>query len=136
MEFKIDNVYKTVEGVFNGVHMRGAGDKVYAIPGNYASKSRLVEGDQLKLLILNDGTLIFKQIDLIPRVRFIGIVEDNEGTWILRNPRTSQEYSVISSSFAFFKLKLGDEVAAITSEGANWATIDSVIGTLEPEIEY
>ena len=136
MNKPLDNIYKTVEGTFDGVNMRGADNKIYAMSGNYASKSRLVQGDKLKLLVLHDGTLIFKQIELVERVRFIGIVVEALGQLMLKDAKTGRSYAVIASSFAFFKLKPGSEVAAITSKDATWAAIDSVIGELEPEIEY
>ena len=51
-----------VEGVFNGQIMIGPDGKQYSVPANYASKSKLVEGDILKLTIDKDGSFIFKQI--------------------------------------------------------------------------
>ena len=39
---------KVVEGVFDGQTMLGPDGKNYPIPANYASKSKLVEGDILK----------------------------------------------------------------------------------------
>jgi len=60
---------RVIEGVFNGEGMVGSDGKVYSVPPNYASKSRLVEGDILKLTIKNDGTFIYKQIGPIERRR-------------------------------------------------------------------
>ncbi|MBU1146566.1 hypothetical protein KKD80_03410, partial [Patescibacteria group bacterium] len=39
---------RIMEGVFNGQNMIGADGKEYLVPANYASKSKLVEGDILK----------------------------------------------------------------------------------------
>ena len=41
--------------------------KNYPIPANYASKSKLVEGDLMKLTIAEDGSFIYKQIGPVPR---------------------------------------------------------------------
>ena len=42
---------RVVEGVFNGQNMIGGDGEEYPIPANYSSKSKLVEGDILKLTI-------------------------------------------------------------------------------------
>ena len=51
---------KVVEGVFDGQKMAGPDGKEYPVPANYASKSKLVEGDILKLTIADDGSFIYK----------------------------------------------------------------------------
>ena len=53
-----------IEGVFDGQHMIGPDGKKYSVPANYASKSKLVEGDILKLTIDRQGNFIYKQIGL------------------------------------------------------------------------
>jgi hypothetical protein len=42
---------KVIEGVFDGQNMMGSDSKTYPVPANYASKSKLVQGDILKLTI-------------------------------------------------------------------------------------
>ena len=42
---------KVIEGVFDGQIMIGPDGKNYPVPANYASKSKLIEGDILKLTI-------------------------------------------------------------------------------------
>ena len=44
--------------------MIGPKDKIFPVPANYASKSKLVEGDRLKLTILPNGSFVYKQISL------------------------------------------------------------------------
>ena len=51
---------KIVEGIFDGQVMVDADGKNYPVPANYASKSKLVEGDKLKLTIADDGGFIYK----------------------------------------------------------------------------
>ena len=58
---------KVIEGVFDGQNMVGSDGKTYPVPANYASKSKLVQGDILKLTIAEDGAFLYKQIGPIPR---------------------------------------------------------------------
>src|SRR3989338_71121 len=58
---------KVIEGVFDGQNMVGPDGKQYPVPANYASKSKLVVGDVLKLTIAEDGSFIYKQIGPIER---------------------------------------------------------------------
>ena len=41
-----------IEGVFNGKEMVGPDGKLHGMSPNYASKSKLVEGDILKLTVM------------------------------------------------------------------------------------
>ncbi|MBM2821174.1 MAG: hypothetical protein HW405_934, partial [Candidatus Berkelbacteria bacterium] len=61
-----------VEGIFDGEEMIDSSGKKYPIPQNYASKSKLVAGDKLKLTVVPDGTFIFKQIGPVNRKRIVG----------------------------------------------------------------
>lgn len=63
---KDDNLGKIIEGVFDGQNMVGSDGKTYPVPANYASKSKLVQGDILKLTIADDGIFLYKQIGPIP----------------------------------------------------------------------
>ncbi|HMS31524.1 MAG TPA: hypothetical protein PJ984_03960, partial [Candidatus Saccharibacteria bacterium] len=63
---------KVIEGVFDGQNMLGPDGKTYPVPANYASKSKLVQGDILKLTIADDGGFIYKQIGPVPRKQVIG----------------------------------------------------------------
>jgi len=49
-----DILGKVIEGVFDGQNMVGSDGKTYPVPANYASKSKLVQGDILKLTIADD----------------------------------------------------------------------------------
>ena len=51
-----------IEGTFDGQIMLGSDGKQYPVPANYASKSKLIEGDLLKLTITSEGSFIYKQI--------------------------------------------------------------------------
>ena len=72
-----DNVAgKIIEGVFDGQMMLSPDGKNYPIPANYASKSKLVEGDLMKLTITEDGSFIYKQIGPVPRKQVIGLTSE------------------------------------------------------------
>src|SRR3989337_3583755 len=71
---------KVIEGVFDGQNMVGPDGKVYPVPANYASKSKLVEGDVLKLTIAEDGSFIYKQIGPVERKKMLGVLTmDDKG---------------------------------------------------------
>ena len=57
-----DSRSKVVEGVFDGQNMAGKDKNMYPVPANYASKSKLIPGDVLKLTITNEGSFLYKQI--------------------------------------------------------------------------
>jgi hypothetical protein len=118
---------RIVEGVFNGESMVGADGKEYSIPPNYASKSKLVEGDMLKLTITNSGSFIFKQIGPIERKSLIGeIITEGDQYSVIANGRT---YKALTASVTFFKGKAGDEaVILVPKDGeSEWAAVDNVI---------
>ena len=118
---------RIVEGVFNGEKMVGADGKEYSIPPNYASKSKLVEGDMLKLTITNSGSFIFKQIGPIERKSLIGeVVSQDDQYSVIANGRP---YKALTASITFFKGKAGDEaVILVPQDGeSEWAAVDNVI---------
>ena len=63
---------KVIEGIFDGQIMIGPDGKNYPVPANYASKSKLVEGDIMKLTITDDGKFLYKQIGPVERRNVIG----------------------------------------------------------------
>ena len=73
-----------IEGTFDGQIMIGTDGKQYPVPANYASKSKLVEGDMLKLTITDNGTFLYKQIGPIERRHALGVVTQDEAGNFLR----------------------------------------------------
>lgn len=117
-----------VQGTFDGQVMQGADGKQYPVPANYASKSKLVEGDVLKLTITPDGSFIYKQIGPAERRHAIGVViQDERGNFMVM--ADGRPYRVLLASITFFKANPGDEVAIVfpRSEGATWASIENVL---------
>lgn len=118
---------KVVEGVFDGEEMIGRDGKKYPVPPNYASKSKLVSGDILKLSITTDGTFIFKQIGPIERRKAIGILEEKDGHYFVNSEDRS--YRVLLASVTYFKAQPGDKITVIIPKvsQSEWATIENVI---------
>ncbi|NQV12918.1 MAG: hypothetical protein HQ530_01300 [Parcubacteria group bacterium] len=118
---------KIVEGVFDGQNMVGPDGRMYPIPANYASKSKLVEGDVLKLTIQDDGTFLFKQIGPIERDKVIGEVQEENGEYSIK--AGDKIYKVLLASVTYYKAETGDEVTVIVPQGkeSTWASIENVI---------
>lgn len=117
---------KIIEGVFDGQVMIGPDGKSYPIPANYASKSKLVEGDILKLTIADDGSFIYKQINQVPRKQVIGTVTQHDGVYYVE--ANGQEYRILLASVTFFKIAEGDQVTIIVPEDtadASWAAVEA-----------
>jgi len=119
---------KVIEGVFDGQNMIGPDKKQYPVPANYASKSKLIEGDVLKLTISEDGSFIYKQIGPMERKKMLGILlVDEKGDFkVLAEGKT---FKVLLASLTYFKAEAGDEVTVVVPEGQNaeWAAVENVI---------
>lgn len=118
---------KVIEGIFDGENMVGPENKVYPVPANYASKSKLVEGDKLKLTVAEDGSFIFKQIGPAQRQKIIGTLSFDDNMYhVLAEGKT---YNILYASVTYFKAKPGDRVTiVIPAEGdAHWAALENII---------
>ncbi len=117
-----------VEGTFDGQLMMGTDGKQYPVPANYASKSKLVEGDLLKLTITDNGTFLYKQIGPIERRHALGIVTQDEAGnyYVIAN---GKPYRVLLASITYFKTTPGDEVAVVLPRDldSSWAAIENII---------
>ena len=119
---------KVVEGVFDGQNMTGPDGKQYPVPANYASKSKLIEGDVLKLTIADDGSFIYKQIGPIDRKKVIGVLaKDERGEY--RVVADGKPYRVLLASITYFKAEPGDEVTLVVPQSGDsvWAAVENVI---------
>jgi len=119
---------KVIEGVFDGQNMIGPDKKQYPVPANYASKSKLIEGDVLKLTISDDGSFIYKQIGPMERKKMLGVLTQDE-TGQYRVVADGKGYKILLASLTYFKAEVGDEVTIIVpKEGdAVWASVENVI---------
>jgi hypothetical protein len=116
-----------VYGTFDGQIMIGDDGKQYPIPANYASKSKLIEGDMLKLTIDN-GNFMYKQVGPIERKNLIGIAGQDEGGnyFIIAD---GVPYKILLASITYFKISPGDEVVITVpaEEKSLWAAVENVL---------
>lgn len=120
---------KIIEGAFDGQNMLGPDGKQYSVPANYASKSKLVEGDVLKLTITRDGSFIYKQIGPIDRQRLIGQLSRDEVSGEYRVVAEGKSYKVLLASITYFKGEPGDEVVILVPAlgDTRWAAVENII---------
>jgi len=120
---------KVIEGVFDGQNMIGADGSQYDVPPNYASKSKLVEGDILKLTINNLGSFIYKQIKPIDRLRMVGVLEQDPHSLQYFASEGERKWKLITASVTYFKGEVGDEIVfLIPAEGeSRFAAVENII---------
>lgn len=119
---------KVIEGVFDGQIMMGPDGKNYPVPANYASKSKLVEGDILKLTIADDGGFIYKQINPIARKQIIGTLVQHDGAYYVE--ASGREYRILLASVTYFRINIGDQVTIVVPEDnpdATWAAVEAAL---------
>jgi len=118
---------KIIEGIFDGENMIDKENKKYPVPANYASKSKLVEGDVLKLTIGQDGSFIYKQIGPVERKKLIGtLVYEDEAYKVVAGGKS---YRVLLASVTYYKLKEGDQLTILVPKSgkSTWAAIESAV---------
>ncbi len=123
---------RIIEGVFDGENMIGPDGKQYSVPANYASKSKLIEGDILKLTITGNGTFIYKQICPIERSRLVGVLEKTvEGEFYASID--GKRWRVLTASVTYFKGDSGDEIVILTPKSgeSKWAAVENIVKKLE-----
>src|SRR3990167_1563677 len=124
-----ENIGKVIEGVFDGQNMVGSDGKNYPVPANYASKSKLVQGDILKLPIADDGAFLYKQIGPIPRRQVVGVLNQKDGHYFV--DVGDKQYRVLLASVTYFKAKPGDQVSVNIPEDssveAEWAALEAAL---------
>lgn len=120
-----DNV---VQGVFDGEQMIGNDKKDYQVPANYASKSKLVPGDVLKLTIFPDGRFVYKQIGPVPRKNVVGVLEESGDGQYHVNVE-GKNYRILLASVTYFKASTGDKLSVIipADKESEWAAVDNAI---------
>lgn len=124
-----DSKENFLEGVFNGEKMIGSDGKEYVVPPNYASKSKLVEGDIMKVTFAPNGRFIYKQIGPISRKRIIGILSFDEERQLWNVLHAGKTYKVLTASVTFYKGKPHDEAVVLvpTENDCGWCAMENVI---------
>jgi hypothetical protein len=120
---------RIVEGVFNGEKMLSGDGIEFNIPANYASKSKLIEGDILKLTIRKDGSFIYKQIGPVERMQLVATLASNEkeGEWYALEGK--KRWKLLTASVTYFHGQPGDEVVILIPKDSesDWAAVENVI---------
>ena len=119
---------KVIEGIFDGQIMIGPDGKNYPVPANYASKSKLVEGDILKLTITEDGRFLYKQIGPVERKSVIGTLMHHDDKYYVEV--AGKEYQILYASVTYFHLREGMQVSVIipaTNNEATWAAVEAAL---------
>lgn len=125
----VDDADRVIEGVFNGEFMVGSDGKEYSIPPNYASKSKLVEGDILKLTITKNGSFIYKQIGPIEREKLKAVLLQDEITGDWYAVSDSRRWKLLTASVTYFRGQPGDEVVILIPKNSKslWAAVENII---------
>jgi len=123
---------RIIEGVFDGENMIGPDGKQYSVPANYASKSKLVEGDILKLTITATGTFVYKQIGPIERARVVGVLERSQGGEYFALA-DGKKWRLLTASVTYYKGENGDEVVILVPKNgeSKWAAVENVVRKAE-----
>jgi hypothetical protein len=118
---------RVIEGVFDGQNMVDEAGNTYPVPANYASKSKLIPGDVLKLTITEEGKFLYKQIGPVERKTVVGPLVYNNGRYqILANNKAD---SVLLASVTYYRAEVGDDITLIIpmNEEADWGAIEAVL---------
>lgn len=127
LESYSDNSGKIVEWVFTWIEMLWSDGNKYPIPANYASKSKMVQWDKLKLTIDNFWRMTYKQIAPIEReIKTWLIVKEKDKYQVVSDWQT---YDLLTASVTHFKANIWDKVSIIVPawKQATFAAIEAVI---------
>ncbi len=118
---------RVVEGVFDGQNMVDKNGQTYPVPANYASKSKLVEEDGMKLTITDEGKFIYKQIAPVPRRTVLGVLIQEDGQYKVL--AEGKAFRVLLASVTFYRAEVGDQVSILLPQGgdAKWGAVEAVI---------
>ena len=117
---------RVIEGIFDGQNMIDSAGQSYPVPANYASKSKLVEGDGMKLTITDEGKFIYKQIAPTERRVTKGVLIQEDGQYKVLSE--GKAYRVLLASVTFYRAEVGDQVTVLLPQGeAQWAAVEAVL---------
>ncbi len=116
-----------VEWVFTWDEMLGADGNKYPIPANYASKSKLVQWDKLKLTINGNWKMLYKQIAPIEREHKVWLLTEEK--WKYQTLVEWVSYNLLTAAVTHFGWQIWDSVTVIVPKWkqATFAAIDSII---------
>lgn len=100
----------------------------FAVPANYASKSKLIPWDKLKLIITAEGEFIYKLISPAPRKHLKGILHRKKNIF-LALWSDNKNYTLNAAAVTYFGAQCGDEVCLVINdkEPYNYAALEQVL---------
>lgn len=127
-KLKFSSQDQIIEGIFNGEKMIGLDGKGYPVPANYASKSKLIEGDVLKLTITQDNSFVYKQVGPTERKKVVGVLIKDKKNYF-KVSADDKQYQVLPASVSYFKANLGDQITLVIPKNtlSHWGAIENVI---------
>ena len=122
-----DNEVKVIEWVFTWEEMLGSDWKKYPVPANYASKSKMVQWDKLKLTIDKTWKMTYKQIWPIERETRVWLLTEDKGRYQV--VCDWDVYNVLTAAVTHFKAEIWDSLSVLLPKWkqASFAAIDAVI---------
>ena len=125
-----EDATQIVEWIYNGYFMVGSDKKKYPVPMNYASKTKLIPGDVLKLRVMEDGKLIYKLIGQANRKYVkatLSKTDENKFTALTDN---GDIYYLNQAAVTYYKWTTGNELSIIVNADwiGNYAAVEAVIG--------
>jgi len=122
-----DSNSKIIEWVFTWEEMLGSDWNRYPIPANYASKSKIVQWDKLKLTIDWNGKMTYKQIGPIERETRIWLLTENK--WKFQVVCDWDVYNLLTAAVTHFKAEIWDTLSILLPKWkqASFAAIDSIV---------
>lgn len=120
---------KMIEWLFDGYYMCGSDGKNYPVPTNYASKSKLIPWDNLRLKILHDGTLVYKINNLTDRKTYKAILAYGDQKKIVAITEEWYTFSLNQAAVNYFKGIVWDDAYIIApKESQNWyAALETIV---------
>lgn len=101
--------------------MQGNDGKIYPVPMNYASKSKLIPGDMLKLRIMEDGKLVYKVMSSAQKKYMKAkLSKTDEGKFIAVTD-DGKTYTLNQAAVSFFKGAVGNELSIIVNGDKEYA---------------
>ena len=127
LESYTDKESKIIEWVFTGSEMLWSDWNKYPVPANYASKSKMVQWDKLKLTIDNLWKMTYKQIQPIEReIKTWLVVKEKDKYQVVADGKT---YDLLTAAVTHFKANIWDKISIIIPswKPATVAAIEAVI---------
>ncbi len=110
---KDNNNVKIIEWVYDGYFMVWSDDKKYPVPLNYASKTKLIPGDALKLRIKENGQLIYKLIWPAKRKHIKATLSKDDTNKPIAITDDGETYKLNPAAVSYYKWEPWDEASII-----------------------